>query len=256
MSIRYDKFPPYKLTLNDDGTFQVKAGESLSQYNWAINGNFGNESTWDLFRRPGGSPDGTPIINKDLIRTGETLLYLPDYKKRPGVAPSPTPAPAPAPGPAPIPGQIDRPLTSGEIALLRSVFGNGITYSAVRIHDYKWFPLQPAGCTMTPNGEMYWNQADYEADFSTASVNKKAWFVHEGGHLYEHYGLGWNVIARGIWDRQYTYTLIPSKTKLSDYGLEQIGDIARDYYYLTLGYSNVHPPNVLADYTPVLLPIP
>jgi hypothetical protein len=150
---------------------------------------------------------------------------------------------------------ISRGLTDGETAMLRSIYGSGITYGSVRIHDEKWHFFQPAHTTMTPNGEMYWNPGDYEADFSVASLSKQGWFVHEGGHLYQHYGLHWNVIARGIVDRSYDYKLDPAKTKLSDYGLEEMGDIASDYYTLTKGGSISPRTYVLADYG-TLLPIP
>jgi hypothetical protein len=148
-----------------------------------------------------------------------------------------------------------RDLTAGEATLLRSVFGSQITYSRVKIHDYKWWPFQPSDITMTPNGQMYWNLSDYEADFSMASLRKQAWFVHEGAHLYQYYGLRWNVEAKGISDRNYKYVLDPEKTKLADYGLEQMGDIARDYYILKKGGSIAPKPWVLSNYLG-LLPIP
>src|SRR5580658_68574 len=149
---------------------------------------------------------------------------------------------------------ISRKLTLGEITMLKSVFGSQITYDSVLIHDYKWWPFQPARTTMTPNGEEYWNKNDYVADFSHADLSKRAWFIHEGAHLYQHYGLQWDVKARGIFDRNYNYTLDPNKTKLADYGLEQMRDIARDYYVLVNGGS-IAKPYVLSNYLG-LLPIP
>ena len=41
---------------------------------------------------------------------------------------------------------------------------------------------------------------------------------------------------RGIVDRNYDYTLDPSK-KFQDYGLEEQGDVARDYYLVREGGS-------------------
>jgi hypothetical protein len=107
---------------------------------------------------------------------------------------------------------------------------------------------------MTPNGEMYWNKVDYVDDFSKADLSKQAWFIHEGAHLYQHYGLHWNVESRGIFDRNYDYVLDPAKTKLSEYGLEQMGNIARDYYILVKGGS-IAKTYVLSNYLG-LLPIP
>jgi type VI secretion system secreted protein VgrG len=109
---------------------------------------------------------------------------------------------------------------------------------------------------MTPNGQEYWNPGDYEADFSLPSLalSKLGWFVHEGTHLYQHYGLKWNVTVRGAVSRNYNYTLVPAKKKLSDYKLEEMGDIASDYYKLKQGGSILKPYS-LSDYAG-LLPIP
>ena len=150
---------------------------------------------------------------------------------------------------------VSRTLTSGETSMLRSVYGTGITYSSVRIHDTKWFIFQPDDTAMTPNGQMYWPQAYYAADFTTQSLSRRAWFVHEGAHLYQHYGLHWNVTLRGMVDRSYNYTLDPAKTRLRDYGLEEMGDIASDYYKLRSGGSISPRTYGLADYA-TLLPIP
>ena len=139
--------------------------------------------------------------------------------------------------------------------MLRSVFGAGITYASVWVHDTKWAFFQPDDTAMTPNGEMYWPPVHYEADFATASLSKRAWFVHEGAHLYQHYGLHWNVTVRGILSRNYNYKLDPAKTKLSDYGLEEMGDIASDFYRLKMGGSISPRTYVLSDYVS-LLPIP
>jgi hypothetical protein len=153
---------------------------------------------------------------------------------------------------------ISRDLTQNEVLMLRTVFGSGITYSSVKIHNEKWHFFQPDDTTMTPNGEEYWNPGDYLADFSPASVplSTRAWFIHEGAHLYQYYGLKWSVIARGIVSRNYDYKLDPSKTKLSDYKLEEMGDIAADYYTLknggTIKASRAYS---LKDYA-ALLPIP
>lgn len=139
--------------------------------------------------------------------------------------------------------------------MLRSVFGSGINYPKVKIHNGKWHFFQPGDTAMTPNGEMYWPSKYYRADFSKETLIMRAWFVHEGTHLYQHYGLHWNVIFRGIFSRNYNYTLKSSKTHLRDYGLEEMGDIARDYYTLKQGGSIAPRKYQLPDYSK-LLPIP
>jgi hypothetical protein len=150
---------------------------------------------------------------------------------------------------------ITRGLTNNEQAMLKTVFGSGITYASVRVNNFKWFVFQPDDTAMTPNGQIYFPEKHYLPDFGLPSVSmsSRSWFVHEGAHLYQHYGLKWNVTMRGITDRNYDYTLDPKKTKLSDYGLEQMGDIAADYYRLKNGGS-ISKPYKLADYAS-LLPI-
>jgi len=60
------------------------------------------------------------------------------------------------------------------------------------------------------------------------------WSIHEGVHLYQYYCWHWSVKLRGIFDRRYNCTLDPTK-KFKDYGLEEQGDIAEDYYILKQG---------------------
>ena len=148
---------------------------------------------------------------------------------------------------------VTRGLTAGEITMLRSVFGASITYASVRVHNFKWAFFQPANTAMTPNGQIYFPAEHYVADFSSTTLSKRAWFVHEGAHLYQHYGLRWNVVVRGAVDRNYSYTLSPTKKSLSDYGLEEMGDICADYYTLVQRGAIVKPYK-LADFA-TLLPI-
>lgn len=138
--------------------------------------------------------------------------------------------------------------------MLRRVFGSQITYATVQVHNFKWAFFQPDNTAMTPNGEVYFPPAHYVNDFAMAALGKRGWFVHEGAHLYQHYGLKWNVTVRGAFDRNYEYTLDPKKTRLSDYGLEEMGDIAQDYYTLKHG-GTISRSYKLADYGK-LLPLP
>ncbi|WP_083615940.1 hypothetical protein [Pantoea sp. 1.19] len=50
-----------------------------------------------------------------------------------------------------------RKLTTGEVALARTVFGNRIDYEKVKIHHGSCLPfgLQGESVAMTPNGEIY-----------------------------------------------------------------------------------------------------
>jgi hypothetical protein len=148
---------------------------------------------------------------------------------------------------------IDRNLTAGEITLLQSVYSKTITYPSVKIHNYVYIFFQPSDTAMTPDGEMYWPPGHYKADFSTENLMYRAWFIHEGAHLYQYYALKWSVKTRGMVDRNYNYTLDPKK-KFQDYGLEEQGDIASDYYTLSQG-GTISRPYGLSHFA-TLLPFP
>lgn len=91
---------PYSVTVSEDGRILVKPGDWLSKYSYAI---YKNYTTLDVFARLDASGNPIPIVNKDLIYAGETLIHLPDYKKRPGQAPKPGPGVPPSQGPQPAP---------------------------------------------------------------------------------------------------------------------------------------------------------
>ncbi len=145
----------------------------------------------------------------------------------------------------------NRKLTIGEIALLRTIFGDKIDYPKVRIHSERWTWPFPQDRAMAPNGEAYFPGTEYAADFSSAAtpLARRATFVHEAAHLYQWYGLHRTVWLRGPFARDYDYTLQPGKA-YQDYGLEQMGSIAEDYYILREGGRNVR--YVLADYASLL----
>jgi len=68
---------PYSVTVDTAGKIFVKTGDMLSKYSWAI---YGNYTTLSVFYRVNGGGSPMPIVNKDLIYAGETLIHMPDYK--------------------------------------------------------------------------------------------------------------------------------------------------------------------------------
>lgn len=149
-----------------------------------------------------------------------------------------------------------RSLTSGEIAILRSVYGERITYPEVKVSEHRWFWPLANDRAMAPNGKIYFPGQTYAADFAAAGVSlyKRSVFVHEGAHLYQWYGLGRTVWLRGPFDRDYDYELVPGK-EYADYGLEQMGSIAQDYYTLRSGgrlASIKYPLSAYASLLPVM----
>jgi hypothetical protein len=133
----------------------------------------------------------------------------------------------------------ERPLTAGEIQLAKSVFGNGIDYSKVLIHNRGYFfGYQNKDTAVTPNGEIYFNEENYVPDFSKENARLQLWFIHEMIHVWQ-YQLGyWVKITRVFHPfMEYKYTLDASKS-FSDYNMEQQGDIIADYFRLkVLGMS-------------------
>lgn len=146
-----------------------------------------------------------------------------------------------------------RPLTPGEVDMLTSVFGRALPYDRIRIHACKACFLQPGDTAMAPDGHVYFPPAHHREDFSTAPLADRAWLVHEAAHLYQYHALGWNVKLRGLLDRRYGYRLTPGR-RLQDYGLEQQGAIAQDYYTLRHG-GHSRRPYRLADYDTLFPPV-
>ena len=131
----------------------------------------------------------------------------------------------------------ERPLTTGEIALARSVFGDAIDYATVTIRRRKWFPFQPRKVTMAPRGHLHFHPLaeNYCADFSAAALHRQAHFIHEMTHV-------WQVQTRGEWYLilhrhpwcRYDYSLKPG-WPLTRYGIEQQAEIVKHAFMLRKG---------------------
>lgn len=73
-----------------------------------------------------------------------------------------------------------RPLTPGEAALARSVFGEAIDYARVRIL------VRPgAGYAVVLGSVITFPELNARADFSDAPLQVQAWFVHEMTHVWQ-----------------------------------------------------------------------
>jgi len=97
---------PYEVAVSSDGKIQVKSGDTLSKYSWAI---YKNYTTLSAFKRLG--PTGPiPIQDVNLIYAGETLLHMRDYKPgNGGTLPPATSGPSvgpPASGGSGLPGNV------------------------------------------------------------------------------------------------------------------------------------------------------
>ena len=150
---------------------------------------------------------------------------------------------------------IDRPLTAGEIALARSVFGDAIDYAPVRIRTRKWAFFQPRGIVMAPMGHLHFHPAGglYCEDFSLPPTDHrdearraKGLFLHELTHVWQAQTRGrWYLVLMRAPFARYHYALVPG-WPLARYGLEQQAEIVRHYWLLTQGVTVAGAPGVAA----------
>ncbi|PZU08382.1 MAG: vgr related protein [Sphingobium sp.] len=132
-----------------------------------------------------------------------------------------------------------RPLTQGEAALARTMFGNAIDYGKVRVHNRRWWPLQPRGVTMAPDGDLWFHPEGglFCADFCATPLSHQAHFIHEMTHVWQaqRSGKWWLPLMRHPFCR-YGYAVMPGKP-FDRYGIEQQAEIVRHAFLLRNGQS-------------------
>ncbi len=130
-----------------------------------------------------------------------------------------------------------RPLTEGEIALARSVFGDAIDFGRVRILRKKWWPFQPRGVVMAPTGNIHFHPESslWSEDFSKEGLGLQGLFIHEMTHVMQAQrgGRFYLPLMRHPFCR-YSYALVPGKA-FGRYGLEQQAEIMRHIFLLRKG---------------------
>lgn len=147
----------------------------------------------------------------------------------------------------------ERPMTAGEVDMCKLIFKDAIDYAKVKIHKGSFMP-GAGGNAMTPFGEPHFpvfeNGSGYQDDFSEISdINLKVWFIHEMVHVWQ-YQLGYSVATHGAWisikggyagtpPAAYKYDYNSSSQKdISEYNMEQQGDIISHYYARAFLNSN------------------
>jgi hypothetical protein len=120
-----------------------------------------------------------------------------------------------------------RPLTPGERALIRDVFGDAIDCGRVRLHHRKWWPFQPRGTVMAPDGHLWFHPGGdlWRVDFARADIALQGLFVHEMVHVWQHQSGIFLPLSRHPFCR-YAYRLVPGR-RFGSYGLEQQAEIVR-----------------------------
>jgi hypothetical protein len=149
-----------------------------------------------------------------------------------------------------------RPLTPGETALARSVFGNAIDYAPVTVRHRKWFPFQPRDTVMAPCGHIHVHPHSelYSEDYSAEPFVRQGLFIHEMTHIWQaqHRGRFYLPLMRHPFCR-YRYDLRPEWT-FDRYGLEQQAEIVRHYFLRRISYPLANTPSLAA--LEAILPFP
>lgn len=147
---------------------------------------------------------------------------------------------------------LSRPLTPGEIALARTVFGDAIDYARVCIHRRKWMFFQPRHIVMAPTGHIHFHpEGDrYRDDFARADLGSQALFIHEMTHVWQHQSGLFLPLRRMPWAR-YDYAFTPGRP-LASYGIEQQAMLVQHAFMLRRG---ARPPEAPAlDQIEAILP--
>jgi hypothetical protein len=120
---------------------------------------------------------------------------------------------------------------------VRSVFGDAVDCSSVRIRRRRWHPLQPRRITMAPCGHIHFHPQSpaYRDDFACADLTSQGFFIHEMAHVWQAQTRGrlYLPLFRHPFCR-YDYQLKPG-WPLARYGIEQQAEIIRHAFLLVQG---------------------
>ncbi|QNM82750.1 vgr related protein [Sphingomonas sabuli] len=143
-----------------------------------------------------------------------------------------------------------RSLTTGEIALARSVFGDAIDYRAVKLVRRKWWPLQPKNVAMAPCGNIHFHPHgdSWSDDFAGERLSLQGFFIHEMTHVWQAQRSGryFLPLMRHPFCR-YRYTYVPGRP-FARYGLEQQAEIVRHVFLRERGMGIEAPPRSLLPF--------
>ncbi len=146
-----------------------------------------------------------------------------------------------------------RPLAPGEIALARSVFGDAIDYSRVRLVKRKWWPFQPRSAAMAPTGNIHFHPHGqlWSEDFAAEPLHRQGLFIHELTHVWQSQTRGrfYLPLMRHPFCR-YSYKLEDGRP-FERYGLEQQAEIVRHRFLSNRGARvPICPPMELLPFSP------
>jgi len=130
-----------------------------------------------------------------------------------------------------------RPLTPGEIALAREVFGGAIDYATVTITEDKFIGFHPDNTAMAPDGNLYMPGC-YRNDYSKEDTWDQAMFIHEMTHVWQYQNKILSPVAEAVklnirfkfdYAAAYGY-MLDAKKDLVEYNMEQQASIVQDYF--------------------------
>lgn len=147
-----------------------------------------------------------------------------------------------------------RPLTSGEITLARSVFGDAIDYSRVQLVKRKWWPFQPRSTAMAPTGNIHFHPHGdlWSDDFAAEPLHRQGLFIHEMTHVWQTQTRGrfYLPLMRHPFCR-YAYAVDEGRP-FGRYGLEQQAEIVRHIFLAQHGFPlPTQPPRSLLPFASV-----
>jgi len=151
---------------------------------------------------------------------------------------------------AAMPEKTSRSLTAGEIDLARTIFGDAVDYSKVRMIRDKWWPLQPKNAAMAPCGNIHFHPKGtlWTDDYSKEPLWEQGFFIHEMTHVWQSQARGrfYLPLMRHPFCR-YRYDVIPGR-RFTDYGLEQQAEIARHVFLAQRGAKVAAPPSSILPF--------
>lgn len=139
---------------------------------------------------------------------------------------------------------MKRLLTSGEIALAKTVFGDSIDYARVRLHDRRILPpgFQKRHQAVAKGDHISFPRSAYADDFSVEKdAFKQSVFIHELVHVWQHQNRILSTpqeAAKALlrhkfnYQKAYPYRL-DAAPDLLHYGFEQQAAMIQDYFLLT-----------------------
>lgn len=117
-----------------------------------------------------------------------------------------------------------RTLTKGEIQYLKTIFGNSMNYSSVRIAIRPFSSAKNATGIVVCNLITTPNNRTYRVDYSNADASTQAWFVHEVMHIWQWQNKGlftpWEAIKifvenKGCYRNGYKYSIYDDFDKMN-----------------------------------------